>query len=108
MAMEHEVALWLHAERLISIVELAEYSGLPASLLQELVEYGALTPTGNQVEWVFGGDCVARLRTAARLRDALELDTAALALALSFLERIERLEGEVTNLSARLPRGGPD
>jgi chaperone modulatory protein CbpM len=104
MTMEHEEALWLHAERRVSIVELAEYSGRPEPILQELVEYGALRPAEPDRQWVFGGDCVTRLRAAARLRNDLELETPALALALAYLERIQALEAEVRRLDAQLAR----
>ena len=108
MAVEHQELLWLHSETRISIVELAQFTGLPESVLRDLVEYGALAPAVSEGETAFGADCVARLRKAARLRVDLELDTPALALVLSFLERIQRLEAEVSNLAARLPRGRPD
>jgi chaperone modulatory protein CbpM len=103
MATENEEALWLHAERTMSMVELAEFSGLPESVLQELVEYGALRPADPQ-RGVFGGDCVTPLRAAARLQSDLELETPALALALSFLERIQALEAQVRWLDAQLAR----
>lgn len=103
MAVEPDDALWLLAQSQVSIVELAECSGLPEPVLRELVEYGALSPEDPQsVEWVFSGDCVVQVRTAARLRNDLELETPALALVLSLLERIHRLDAEVRHLSAQL------
>ncbi len=96
-------ALWLHAHEQVTIVELAECSGLPESLLRELVEYGALSPADPQaVEWVFSGDCVVSVRRAARLRNDLELETPALALVLSLLDRLHRLDAEVRHLSAQI------
>lgn len=103
MPTQHEEALWLHAERTMSMVELAELSGLSEAVLQELVEYGALRPADPQRR-VFGGDCITPLRAAARLQIDLELETPALALALSFLERIQSLEAQVRRLDAQLVR----
>ena len=108
MAVEHRELLWLSSETRISIVELAQFSGFPESVLRDLVEYGALAPAVPEGETAFGADCVARLRKAARLSNDLELDIPALALVLSFLEEIQRLEAEVSNLAARLPRRRPD
>ena len=100
---ETDDAVWLHAEARLTIVELAQSSGLPEELLRELVEYGALDPAEVQAdEWYFSAECVARVRTAARLRQDLELETPALALALSLLERIGHLEAEVHRLQAQL------
>jgi chaperone modulatory protein CbpM len=101
-------AAWLHAHAELTIVELAEISGLEEPILRELVEYGALSPA-NPRTLVFSATCVTRVRTAARLRADLELDTQAVALALSLLERIESLQGELRALRARTAgaRRGP-
>jgi chaperone modulatory protein CbpM len=93
---------WLHAQSRVTLVELAQSSGLPEDLLRELVEYGALEPTEGAGEWCFDAECVVRVRTAARLRNDLELETGSLALVLSFLERIQRLEAQVRHLHAQL------
>src|SRR6185503_8764414 len=88
---DHDDVMWLHARREISIVEVADASGLTEAEVLELIEYGALSPC--QAEPIsFQADCIARLRTATRLRDDLELETHAFALVLSFLERIASLE----------------
>lgn len=102
MATEPE-ALWLHAHAHVTIVELAECSGLPESLLRELVDYGALTPADPQAG-LFSSECVVSVRTAARLRNDLELETPALALVLSLLDRLHRLDSEVRHLNAQLSR----
>ena len=103
MAVERDVALWLDAREHVSLAELAECAGLSAADLRELVEYGALVPADPQAdEWVFSADCVVSLRVAARVCRDLELETAAIALVLSYLDRIRRLEEEVRDLHAQL------
>jgi hypothetical protein len=104
MATDHEEVLWLHASRRVSLVELADVCGLPQDVLEELVAFGALRPVAAAPEERFAADCVSRLRAAARLRNDLELETPALALALAFLERIQSLEAEVRSLDARIGR----
>lgn len=102
---ERDDLLWLHEYREISMIELADVSGLTTAELRELVEFGALAPCDmNAEDWRFTADCVVRVRTAARLCHDLELETAALALVLSFLERIEDLEAQVRKLNAASPR----
>lgn len=101
MATDDDEVMWLHTHAQVSIVELARTSGLPESLLRELVDYGVLSPADPQAaQWEFSAEYVVTVRTAARLRNDLELETPVLAMTLSFLERIKRLESEVRHLRA--------
>jgi chaperone modulatory protein CbpM len=103
MAAERDEILWLNERVLVSIAELSECTGVTQAQLRELVEYGALAPADPQAgEWTFSADWVVSVRAAARVCHDLELETPALALALSYLERIHRLEEEVRRLSAQL------
>jgi len=100
---ETDDALWLHAGEQVTLVELARYSGLPEDVLRDLVEYGALEPAEPGAgEWRFRAECVVRVRRAARLREDLELDIPALALVLTYLERIGELEARLRHLHAQL------
>ncbi|HVY05608.1 MAG TPA: chaperone modulator CbpM [Burkholderiales bacterium] len=97
-------ASWLHESTDISLDDLAEISGLPATTLRELVEYGALVPNDTRSqEWRFTADCVVAVRTAGRLRADFELDANALAIALNLVERIGRLEAELQSLRSQFP-----
>ena len=97
MADSGEGVVWFEAQARVTLIEVAQSSGLPEALLRELVEYGALaTEEGDRIS----AACVGRLREAARLQADLELDTPSLALVLRFLERIEALEARVRYLSA--------
>lgn len=105
MAAQDDDAVWLYAYTEVTLVQLAQASGLEEALLRELVDYGALAPADAAAEeWCFSAACVARLRAAARLRSDLELDTPALALVVRFLERIDELEAQVRDLGAQLAR----
>ena len=97
-------AVWMDAQHQFSIAELVRLSGLSDAELRELVDYGVLAPTDPQgAEWTFGADVVVTMRAAGRLRDDLELDPQALALALTLIKRIRALEAEVRSLRAQLP-----
>ena len=98
MADSPEGVVWFEAHAQVTLIEVAQISGLPETLLRELVEYGALTTEeGDRISAAY----VGRLREAARLRADLELDTQSVALVLRFLERIEVLEARVRWLSAQ-------
>lgn len=103
MTAQREDILWLDERVHVTIAELAECTGVPEPVLRELVEYGALAPADPRAgEWTFSADWVVSVRTAARVCNDLELETRALALALSYVERIHRLEEEVRRLTAQL------
>jgi len=100
---EHEEGIWLQARREVSIVELADDCGVPVTVLRELVEYGALQPTRSE-----GGDeaysaaCAPQVRSALRLCQDLELESAAMPLVFALLERIHQLEERLRHVSAQL------
>ena len=105
MHVELAEALWLEQHRDVSLIELAELSGLSEAELRELVDLGAIAPIDtNATPWTFRGDCIAAVKIACRLRNDFELDAQGLALALSLLERIRALETELRALRAHLPR----
>jgi chaperone modulatory protein CbpM len=102
MQIETYTAVWLeHAER-VSIEALLEGSGLTAEDVRELVDIGALAPVDpRQLPWTFSAASLLTVRKAVRLRDELELDAHALAIALSLLGQIQALESEIAQLRAR-------
>ena len=96
--------MWVNEYREVSIVEVSRFCGLTEAEIAELVDYGALIPREpTAAELRFSAECLDRLRRASRLCHDLELETPAMALVLSFLERIDTLEAEVRQLSAQLP-----
>ena len=105
MKLELTEAVWLDERGSITLLELAECSGLTEAELRDLVDLGALEPLEAEArEWQFGADCIVAARAACRLRNDFELDTHGLALVLSLLERVHDLENELKRLRARLPR----
>ena len=105
MATEPAEAAWLNEEGRVSLDELAALSGLTDSALRELVDYGVLQPVdAADAQWKFSARWVVVARTACRLRNDFELDLNALALTLSFLDRIRDLEAQLRSVHAQLPR----
>lgn len=97
-------AQWLHEQAEISIEDLAQASGMPAAILRELVEYGALTPVNAAAqEWRFTVECVVAVRTVGRLREDFDLDANALSVALNLVERIHRLEAQLHSARSQSP-----
>jgi chaperone modulatory protein CbpM len=96
---ESEGVVWFESHTRVTMVEVAQSSGLPEDVLRELVEFGALSAGEGGM---MSAACVGRLREAAKLREDLELDAQALALVVRYLERIETLEAEVRRFRALL------
>jgi chaperone modulatory protein CbpM len=98
-------ALWLDEQRVVSLAELVEISGLTREELTELVHGGAIPVREiHDHGWTFSARVVSVARTACRLRDELELDLSGLTVALRLLDRVQELEGEIAHLRAQLPR----
>ena len=96
--------MWLDEQRIISLTELVEVSGLTEAELIELVQGGIIPAREAGVELSFSARVVTIARTACRLRDDFELDTRGLGVALKLLERVQDLEAEIARLRAQLPR----
>ena len=100
--MTTENAFWMDTRTQLTVVELAECCGISEADVRELVDYGALNPSGARPqEWAFSAGCAVSVRKAARLCNDLELETSAMALVVSFLERIQELEAQVRRLRAQ-------
>jgi chaperone modulatory protein CbpM len=98
-------ALWLDERGAVTLIELAQCSGLSEVELLELVDMGAIEPLDPDAgQWSFGSHCIVAARAASRLRKDFELDTSGLAVVLSLLDRVHELENEVRHMHARLPR----
>ena len=78
-----------------SVSELVERSRLPEADLLELLDCGAI-PSRD-------GRALAAARLAARLRRDFELDLHGVALAMTLLTRVNRLEAELARLRALTP-----
>jgi len=97
--------LWLSQSQTVSIAELATLAGLTEAEVRDLVDNGALAPVNPQdAPWTFSADCVIAMRQASRLRNDLELEPHALALALGLLEQIRALESELSKMRAQQAR----
>jgi hypothetical protein len=95
MNVEIAEATFLEQNDVVTLVQLAERSGLSEDELRELMESGAFSPVDVST-WTFSSHCVVVARTAYRLREELALeDTHALAVVLRLMQRIEALQAQL-------------
>jgi chaperone modulatory protein CbpM len=107
MHIEATEVLWFE-QHVLSLSELAELSGLPTTMLEELLDCGAIAPLEPGMREIrFGASALRIARSARRLQADFELDLQGLALALRLLERVTELEAQMRALRARLPQQGP-
>lgn len=105
MEVKHAEVQWLTEACEFSLTELVELSGSSVEELQELVEYGAITPVNPESSpWIFPGQCLPTIRAACRLRVSFDLEPHGVALVISLLDRIHDLEAQMGSLRAQLPR----
>ena len=105
MRVELTEVLWLNEHHPLSVMQLAELSGLSEAEIHDLVDYGAIVPIHpDTAQPTFDARCIVTARTACRLRDDFDLNTQGLALALTLLDRVHDLEAELHDLRAQLPR----
>jgi chaperone modulatory protein CbpM len=90
-------------ENPVALDELLSASGLAQEEVSELVAFGVFQLTGSGAAWSFHARTVTLARRAARLRDDFGLNGPGMALALTYLERIEALEGRLRELECQLP-----
>ena len=105
MKIERTEVVWLESKSDYTAHDLAEMSGLPVELLNELIDCGALPvvrETAREHDHVrFAKESIALVRAARRLRDDFELDINGLAVALSLQRRMLALEAELAEARAR-------
>jgi chaperone modulatory protein CbpM len=95
---------FLDAETRIDLAELLRASGLAHDEVAELVAYGVFEVQGEAQEWTFTSRSIVLGRRAARLRSDFGLNASGMALALTYLERIEALERRIRELECGLLR----
>jgi chaperone modulatory protein CbpM len=88
----------------VETAELLAASGLASEELVELVELGVFETREGAVGWSFHSRVIHQARRAVKLRDAFGLNPPGMALALTYLEKIEALEQRLRELECLLPR----
>lgn len=95
---------FLDAETRIGLDELLRSSGLARDEVAELVAYGVFQAHGEAHDWTFTSQTIVVARRAARLRSDFGLNASGMALALTYVERIEALERRIRELECGLLR----
>ncbi len=96
--------LWLDESHTVGHAELCDACGLGPGDLDELVDYGALTPLPDGPAGPrFSAQCLLPLRDAARMGRDYDLDLFTVGTLLGLLARIDVLERRLQALAAHPP-----
>jgi len=99
----YDIVLRRREPQQLTLDMLAARAGMHPALVQQFVEFGLIEP----VEWqgarsLFDASAVPRLRMIRRLRDALGINLAGVAVILDLLDRFCALQGANETLRSRL------
>jgi len=82
-----------------TLIELSRACQADSAQLIELVEEGALAPSGGDAStWRFDGSALRRARAALRLARDLRLNAAGVALVLDLLDEVDTLRSQLHQL----------
>lgn len=99
----NECLFCLRGDKRISLTELKQVSGLTTREIEELLDFGVLEVQGKDPDnWIFSSHCITVVRRATRLKKDFELNPPGIALALTYLERIQELESRLRELECQL------
>lgn len=97
LAVTHGVIVEDHIE--FTLIELSQACQADSAQLIELVEEGALMPSGSDAStWRFDGSALRRASAALRLARDLRLNAAGVALVLDLLDEVDTLRSRLRQL----------
>ncbi|KTC66420.1 putative chaperone-modulator protein CbpM (plasmid) [Legionella adelaidensis] len=79
-----------------SYVEVCEKYNLTDDMLIDMVEYGLFVPTKkNLKQEIFSSSTIARIQSALRLQEDLDINLPGVVLALELIDELERIKQEL-------------
>ncbi|MFU9137599.1 chaperone modulator CbpM [Erwinia tasmaniensis] len=87
-----------------TVTELCQTLEISQGDLYEIVGLGVISPIDTETVWLFDYQALCALRRARRLQTELDLEWAGTAMALTLLEKIDRLEHDNAQLRRQLDR----
>ena len=83
-------------DKLFTLADLCRSCGVPAEVINDMIEYGIIEPSGDTAaHWQFAGGCLWRVTTVVRLQRDLEVNLAGAALALDLIEEVRELRQQL-------------
>lgn len=99
--LKYQLVLCSTDDQRLTLEDLALHTGMHPALVEQLVEFGLLTPIRRQGAMLFDPSAVSRLRTTARLRRTLGINLAGISVILDLIEKVSALQRENDSLRYR-------
>ncbi|WP_084110421.1 chaperone modulator CbpM [Erwinia typographi] len=87
-----------------TVIEICRSVDISPEELTEVVGLGVITPLQAESNWIFDYHALRSLQRARRLQIELELEWSGIAIALTLMDKVERLEKENVQLRRQLDR----
>ena len=100
-AREYQIVLYSTDDQWLTMGDLALHANMHPALIEQLVEFGLLTPVRRQGANFFDASAVSRLRTIARLRHGLGINLAGISVILDLVDKLCALQRENQNMRNR-------
>ena len=88
----------------LTVIEICQSVDISPEELTEVVGLGVITPVEAETSWIFDYHALRSLRRARRLQIELDLEWSGIAIALTLMEKVDRLEKENALLRRQLDR----
>ena len=98
---QYQIVLCRVSDRHLTIEELALHTGMHPALVEQLVEFGLITPISQQGQRLFEPAAVSRLQSIARLRRSLGVNLTGVSIVLNLVDKVRALQRENQTLRSR-------
>jgi DNA-binding transcriptional MerR regulator len=102
IARRFEITLYRNKRERLTLDDVAFHAGLHPALIERLVECGLVTTVEQEgTQLFFDASAISRLRTIARLRDALGVNLAGISVILDLIDKLSAVQRENETLRTR-------
>jgi DNA-binding transcriptional MerR regulator len=98
---QYQIILCATDDQHLTLDDLALHAGMHPALIEQLVDFGLVTPIRRQGAMLFDPSTVSRLRTIARLRQSLGINLAGISVILDLIDKLCALQRENQTLRKR-------
>lgn len=90
------VVITVEEHPIFSLDELSYATGVSPEIIQEMINYGVIEPTGHsETSWRFNEEHLRRIKMARHLQQDLEVNLAGIALVLELMDQMANMRVQI-------------